>query len=298
MNSRKLGNSELTISEIGLGCMSLPTDEKTAKWIVDAAVDHGITYFDTADLYDRGVNEKLVGKALSSKRQDIILATKVGNVWNKDGEGWHWDPSKKNIEFQVKESLRRLQTDYIDLYQLHGGTIEDPWDDITDAFDSLKKEGVIRAYGISSIRPNVIKEFLPKSAATSVMMQYSLLDRRPEEWFDVLEENSVSIVTRGSLAKGLLTNDWQKRIAKTNSYQTYSQDELQSTLEKIAGNATDVHAAAIAYVLQSPVVASAVVGASSKEQLEATIIAYNKALSLDVKELGELTKKDVYNAHR
>ncbi|ETT81233.1 MULTISPECIES: aldo/keto reductase [Viridibacillus] len=298
MKSRKLGNSDLIISEIGLGCMSLPTDEKTAKWIVDSAVDHGITYFDTADLYDKGINEELVGKALNGKRQDIILATKVGNVWDKDGEGWHWDPSKKNIEHQVKESLRRLQTDYIDLYQLHGGTIGDPWDEITEAFDQLKKEGIIRAYGISSIRPNVIKEFLPKSDAVSVMMQYSLLDRRPEEWFDVLKVNNASIVTRGSLAKGLLTNEWSDRLAKLDGYQTYSQYELQATLEEVANNTKDVHAAALAYVLQSPIVASAVIGASSKEQLEATISAYNNAAPIYAKELEKLTKIDTYNAHR
>ncbi|MGE7621646.1 aldo/keto reductase [Viridibacillus sp. NPDC096237] len=298
MKSRKLGNSELITSEIGLGCMSLPTDEQTAKWVVDAAVDQGITYFDTADLYDKGINEELVGKALSSKRQDIILATKVGNVWNKDGESWHWDPSKKSIERQVKESLRRLQTDYIDLYQLHGGTIEDPWDEIIDAFDNLKNKGVIRSYGISSIRPNVIKEFLPNSDAVSVMMQYSLLDRRPEEWFEVLEENNASIVTRGSLAKGLLTNDWLKRLAKADGYQAYSQDNLQATLEELENNTKDVHAAALAYVLQSPIVASAVIGVSSKEQLEDTIKAYNKAQSIDVKELGKLTKVDTYNTHR
>ncbi|MGE7917987.1 aldo/keto reductase [Viridibacillus sp. NPDC093762] len=298
MKSRKLGNSDLVISEIGLGCMSLPTDEKTAKWIVDAAVDHGITYFDTADLYDKGINEELVGKALNEKRQDIILATKVGNVWNQDGEGWHWDPSKKNIEQQVKESLLRLQTDYIDLYQLHGGTIEDPWDEIIEAFDHLKKEGIIRAYGISSIRPNVIKEFLSKSDAVSVMMQYSLLDRRPEEWFDVLKENSASIVTRGSLAKGLLTNEWSNRLAKADGYQTFSQDDLQATLEELANNTNNVHAAALAYVLQSPIVASAVIGASSKEQLEATISAYNNAPSIYAKELEKLTKIETYNAHR
>ncbi|BBP90484.1 hypothetical protein BsIDN1_41020 [Bacillus safensis] len=88
---------------------------------------------------------------------------------------------------------------------MHGGTIDDPIDETIEAFEELVEEGVIRYYGISSIRPNVIKEYAKKSNIVSVMMQYSLLDRRPEEWFSLLEEQSISVVARGPLAKGLLT---------------------------------------------------------------------------------------------
>ena len=89
---------------------------------------------------------------------------------------------QKNIfSSAVDQSLKRLQTDYIDLYQLHGGTIEDPIDEMIEAFETLKAAGKIRYYGISSIRPNVIREYVKRSSIVSVMMQYSLLDRRPEE---------------------------------------------------------------------------------------------------------------------
>lgn len=140
MKKRQLGNSDLFVTEMGLGCMSLGTSETEALRIIDEAIDLGINFFDTADLYDYGLNEEFVGKALKGKRDQIILTTKVGNRWTEEKNGWSWDPSKNYIKAEVKESLRRLQTDYIDLYQLHGGTIEDPIDEVIEAFEELKKK--------------------------------------------------------------------------------------------------------------------------------------------------------------
>ena len=193
MKKRELGTSGLYVSELALGTMSFPDNETEAKKIVETAIHAGINFFDTANIYDGRKNEKLVGKALKEHREKIILATKVGNKLNPDGVGWTWDPSKNHITEEVKHSLHRLGTDYIDLYQLHGGTIEDNIDETIDAFESLKKEGLIRQYGISSIRPTVIKRFLEKSTAVSVMMQYSLLDRRPEEWFSLISDFGASV---------------------------------------------------------------------------------------------------------
>ena len=163
MKKRKLGNSDLWVTELGLGCMSIGTEEKAAREIIETALDEGINYFDTADLYDFGENEKIVGTALKEVREHVILATKVGNRWKPDQSGWSWDPSKPYIKEAVKQSLKRLGTDYIDLYQLHGGTIEDRIDETIEAFEELKSEGYIRYYGISSIRPNVIREYVKKS---------------------------------------------------------------------------------------------------------------------------------------
>ena len=201
MNQRELGHSGLTVSELGLGCMSLPDDLQESKRIIDAALDAGVNFFDTADLYDGGKNEELVGYALKNRREDIILATKVGNRLNPDGNGWSWDPTKRHIVSAVKDSLRRLGTDYIDLYQLHGGTMEDDAEETIEAFESLKKEGLIRHYGISSIRPTVIKRFLDGSSAVSVMMQYSLLDRRPEEWLPMIQERALPSLHGGRSQK-------------------------------------------------------------------------------------------------
>lgn len=299
MKKRQLGSSDLHISEIGLGCMSLPTNSQDASYIMDAALDYGINYFDTADLYNNGLNEEMIGQFIREKRQDIILATKVGNVLNSSGDSWHWDASKSHIKEGIKESLQRLQTDYVDLYQLHGGTIEDQWEEIIEAFEELKQEGMIREYGISSIRPNVLKRFLPSSNAVSVMMQYSLLDRRPEEWLDFITEQGTSVVTRGSVAKGLLTDEWQNHLLKTNGYLTYSQEELENTLNKITHLTPSIHAAALKLILQHQSIASAVVGASSKEQLATTIKAYEQMQTIEnMDEIIGFTKQDTYTSHR
>ncbi|MGV2686963.1 aldo/keto reductase, partial [Clostridium perfringens] len=128
---------------------------------------------------------------------DVIIATKVGNRRVPGKDGLVWDPSKDYIKSAVKDSLRRLGTDYIDLYQLHGGTLDDPLDETIEAFEELKREGWIRYYGISSIRPNVIREYVAKSNIVSVMSQYSILDRRPEEAvLDLLAENGISAIAR------------------------------------------------------------------------------------------------------
>ena len=186
MQYRKLGRSGMDVSVIGLGCMSLGTDRATAHRLVRAALDHGITFFDTADLYDHGLNEEIVGEALRGVRAKAVIATKVGNRWRKDGSGWDWDASEAWILEEVHQSLKRLKVDCIDLYQLHGGTMEDRAEEAVRAFERLKTEGAIRAWGISSIRPNVVRRFADFAAAGSAslvseMVQYSVLDRRPEE---------------------------------------------------------------------------------------------------------------------
>ena len=299
MRTRKLGQSELHISELGFGCMSLPLERAEAQKIIDVAVDSGINYFDTADLYNKGENERIVGDALKTKRADIYIASKVGNVWNADGDGWHWDASKEHIINGLKDSLTRLQTDYLDFYQLHGGTLDDSFEEVTDAFETLKKEGLIRAYGISSIRPNVLKTFLPMSAADGVMMQYSALDRRPEEWFDFITQQGASVVSRGTVAKGLLTNEWAKRLQKHDGYLSYSQQQLTDTLGHIADAYPDVLSAAIGYNLAHPAVASTIVGASSVAQLTQNIDAYHRLpTDFDYATLAGLTKKELYTTHR
>jgi aryl-alcohol dehydrogenase-like predicted oxidoreductase len=196
----------LKLPALALGCMSLPTNDTSAfHTCIRTAIDAGIKMFDTADLYDKGDNERQLGKALSGIRENVILATKVGNKWREDGSGWDWVPRKAYILNAVDESLRRLETDYLDLYQLHGGTMEDPMDEVLEAFDILKTNGKIRAYGISSIRPNMIRKHLSSGPIHSVMMQYSLADRRPEETIlPLLERNEIKVLARGVLAKGLL----------------------------------------------------------------------------------------------
>ncbi|MEH7483701.1 aldo/keto reductase [Neobacillus drentensis] len=303
MKKRRLGNSDLYVSELGLGCMSIGTEEKTARKIIEASLEEGINYFDTADLYDFGENEKIVGTALKEVRENVIIATKVGNRWSQDQKGWSWDPSKSYIKEEVKQSLNRLGTDYIDLYQLHGGTINDPIDETIEAFEELKAEGYIRYYGISSIRPNVIREYVKKSSFVSVMMQYSILDRRPEEEaLPLLEEHGLSVVTRGPLAKGLLSDKMLEKVTE-KGYQDYSLTELNDVLpllkEKVAATRSFTEIA-LQYNLAHPVVASVVAGASSPEQIRSNAKAVrSQPLSEEeVSVIRELTKAGIYKEHR
>lgn len=303
MKKRKLGHSELYVTELGLGCMSIGTEEKAARKIVEAALEEGINYFDTADLYDFGKNERIVGQALKPVREQVILATKVGNRPNPDKTGWTWDPSKAYIKEEVKNSLKRLGTDYIDLYQLHGGTIEDPIEETIEAFEELKAEGFIRCYGISSIRPNVIREYIKKSSIVSVMMQYSILDRRPEEEaLPLSHEHGISVVTRGPLAKGLLSDKLLSK-ATEKGYLDYSYEDLSEILpglkEKVA-SARSFTEVALQYNLATPAVASVVVGASSPEQIRsnAAAIRSNPLTKEEVLFIKKVTKPSVYREHR
>ncbi|MEM1138031.1 MAG: aldo/keto reductase, partial [Bacteroidota bacterium] len=163
MRYNQLGKSDLKVSEVSFGCMSLGDSHEENVTLLNNAFDKEINFFDTADLYQYGENEVSVGKAFKDKRHQVIIASKVGNQWNPDKSAWSWNPTKAYILEAVEQSLKRLQTDYIDLYQLHGGTIDDPIDETIEAFEILKDDGKIRAYGISSIRPNVISAYIQKS---------------------------------------------------------------------------------------------------------------------------------------
>lgn len=266
MKHRKLGHSQLNISAIAFGCMSLQSDHDENTRIIHHAIDLGINFFDTADLYNNGMNETSVGKAIKQKRQQVIIATKVGNQWRADGSGWDWNPRKEYILQSIDKSLERLQTDYIDLYQLHGGTIEDPIDETIEAFELLKQQGKIRHYGISSIRPNVIREYVKRSSITSVMMQYSLLDHRPEEsCLQLLQENNIGVLSRGALAQGMLVNKPAKEYLG-HSPETVS--KAAAAINSITKSNRSAAQAAIQYVLHHPSITSAVAGIRTMEQLE------------------------------
>ncbi len=281
-----LGKSDLNVSSIGFGCMSLPQQEQDAISLIHAAIDKGINFFDTADVYNNGQNEIVVGKALQTNRSRVILASKVGNVRKTDGSpGFHWDPSKKHILDSIDKSLQRLNTDYLDLYQLHGGTIQDNIDETIDAFERLKEQGKIRYYGISSIRPNVIREYVKRSSIVSVMMQYSLLDRRPEEeCLDLLHTHNISVLSRGTLAQGLLAGKPAK------AYMGHTETEVAAAAEALHHNAAE----AVEYVLANPAVASAVVGIRTVSQLDTLFIP----VSADIDAARRSVKAEKYKEHR
>ena len=297
MEYQLLGKSGLKISRIGFGAMSLELNNPVNESLLNKALDGGINFFDTADLYQEGWNETLLGRAFRKKRKQIILATKVGNQWRADGSGWDWNPSKEYILSAVDKSLRRLQTDYIDLYQLHGGTLEDPIEDIIEAFELLKSSGKILHYGISSIRPNVIREYVKRSDIISVMMQYSLLDRRPEEsMLAFLLENKLGVLARGTLAKGLLIS---KPPEPFLNYSPGQVEKMKAAIKTMSHGLSPFETAT-QYVLQHPPVCSAVIGIRTMEQLQDALDAakLKSQTYLNMKELGAVLPPNKYIDHR
>ena len=298
MQYHQLGKSDLRISAIGFGCMSLGDNQQSNERLLHQAVEMGINYFDTADLYQKGFNETSVATALKGMRNKVIIATKVGNQWRPDGSGWDWNPRKEYILSSVEGSLERLQTDRIDLYQLHGGTLDDPIDETIEAFELLVKQGKIRYYGISSIRPNVIREYVKRSKIISVMMQYSLLDRRPEEaCLGLLHENNIGVLARGSVAKGLLVN---KPAEAYLNYNSKDVEQAAKAVHALSANHRTPAQTAIRFVLQHPALKSAIVGIRTKEQLEDAVRAMNApALSgNEMQRLRDVIPINKYEQHR
>ena len=286
----------MLVSEIGFGCMSLPLDDAVSTRLLHRAVDAGVTFFDTADFYQQGQNETMVGHAFRGMRDQVVIASKVGNRWNPDGTTWRWDPSPEWIGQAIRQTLQRLQMDHLDLYQMHGGTLDDPIDDIIAALEQLQQQGLIRHYGISSIRPTVIREWLTRSRMTSVMMQYSLLDRRPEEAaLDLLQRHNVAVIARGPLARGILAS---KPAAPYLGMPTADVAAVQRGADHFTSPTRTSAQVALQYAIAHPAVATAIPGVSSDAQLLENLAACEPLRVDELEALRRLPAISRYDAHR
>ncbi|MFY0592541.1 aldo/keto reductase [Roseivirga sp.] len=298
MNYRILKKANLKVSEISLGGMSLGVDHAENARIIQHAFSAGINYFDTADIYKNGCNEETVGKAIKPFRKDVILATKVGNVPNDEERNWEWNTSKKYIIQAVEKSLKRLGTDYVDIYQLHGGVLDDNWEETFEAFEFLKGQGKILHYGISSIRPNVIRRVVEENGLVSNMIQYSLLDRRPEETvLNILAKQQVGVMVRGALAKGILA---EKDLRK---YLNYKSEDIELLIDKIRSfsiEKRDVCHVSLQWVLSQPEVTTVVAGVRNMTQLLQVLntIAAPKLSTEELTALSNVLKPNRYTNHR
>lgn len=295
----EVGNSGIHVSEMTLGCMSLDSDNVKSNRIIDYALDNGVNHLDTADLYQFGLNESMISRSIKEKRNDIVLTSKVGNQFDFQTKKVTWNPSREYIINALKSSLSRLNTNYLDFYLLHGGTIEDNTEETIDAFEYLKKDGLIRSYGISSIRPNVINKFIKLSNIDVVMMQYSLLDRRPEyELLDQLNQNDISVFARGSLAKGILT-DSSTKIKNIEDYLSYDKDQINEIINNINASFDEsIKHIALQFNLMHPTIVTNVVGVSSFEQLiENLKFTSTRLTQADYEKLKSMTKLYNYSKH-
>src|ERR1700730_17306580 len=214
MQKRKLGKSNLEVSAIGLGCMGMsfsygpPADKQEMISLLRTAVELGVTFFDTAEVYGPFTNEELVGEALSPLRDQVVIATKFGVKLHPDGSpGWlGLDSRPEHIKEAADGSLKRLKTDVIDLYYQHRVDPDVPIEDVGGAVKELIQEGKVKHFGLSEAGVQTIRRAHAVQPVTAVQSEYSLWWRRPEdEVLPTLEELGIGFVPFSPLGKGFLT---------------------------------------------------------------------------------------------
>jgi aryl-alcohol dehydrogenase-like predicted oxidoreductase len=309
MEYRDIGTSDLKVSVVGLGCNNFGArmDLAAARTLVHHAIDRGINHFDTADIYGpRGKSEEILGEILGSKRQEVVIATKFGMVF--DEAGAMKGASRKYIMTAVEGSLRRLNTDYIDLYYQHRADPSVPIEETLRALDDLVKQGKVRHIGNSNFDGKQLDEadatarklgltrFICAQDELSLIKRHIEKDRVP-----AMQRDKIALVPYFPLASGLLTGKYRRgapvpagtRLAAKNRLSDlfWTQENLELTYrivefcEQRKLNVLDV---AFAWLLEKPFVPSVIAGASRPEQIDANIKA--AAAKLSGAELGALDR--------
>jgi aryl-alcohol dehydrogenase-like predicted oxidoreductase len=212
MQMRKLGNSGLEVSALGLGCMGMsfgfgpPSDRQEMISLIHAAVDRGVTFFDTAEVYGAYTNEALVGEALAPFRDRVVIATKFGFKIGPDGKQAGLDSRPEHIKEVADASLQRLRTDVIDLFYQHRVDPEVPIEDVAGAVKDLIRQGKVKHFGLSEAGVQTIRRAHAVQPVAALQSEYSLWTRTPEqEVIPALEELGIGFVPFSPLGKGFLT---------------------------------------------------------------------------------------------
>jgi aryl-alcohol dehydrogenase-like predicted oxidoreductase len=234
MHKRKLGKSNLEVSALGLGCMGMsfsygpPADKQEMISLIRTAVERGVTFFDTAEVYGPFTNEELVGEALSPFHGQVVIATKFGFKLDPNG-GPKWiglDSRPEHIKQVAEASLKRLKIDAIDLFYQHRVDPEVPIEDVAGAVKDLIKEGKVKHFGLSEAGVKTIRRAHAVQPVTAVQSEYSLWWRRPEaEALPTLEELGIGFVPYSPLGKGFLTG-------KMNENTKFDSSDFRSTLPR------------------------------------------------------------------
>jgi aryl-alcohol dehydrogenase-like predicted oxidoreductase len=215
MQTRKLGD-DLEVSALGLGCMGMSefygtSSESEATDVIKYALEHGVNFLDTADMYGPFTNEQLIGKAIKGKRDKIILATKFGNERNADGSWVRINGTPEYVKKACEDSLKRLGVDHIDLYYQHRVDPTVPIEDTIGAMAELVKEGKVRYLGMSEAAADTIKRASKIHKITALQTEYSLWSREPEEEIlSTIRELGIGFVAYSPLGRGFLTGSWKK----------------------------------------------------------------------------------------
>jgi aryl-alcohol dehydrogenase-like predicted oxidoreductase len=294
MEYRQLGDSGLTVSVVGLGCNNLGRrlDARAADAVINAAVDAGITLFDTADTYqgEHGSSEEMLGQALGKRRDEVVIATKFGgDMKGENGPDWGVRGSRRYIRKAVESSLRRLGTDWIDLYQLHFPDPVTPIEETLAALSELVAEGKVRYIGSSQFAgwQVVDADWAARTAGLehfiSAQNRYSLLDREVEdELIPACEHLGIGVLPFFPLASGLLTGKYKRGEAAPEGSRLATQPERLETADFDQIEALETFAAereltlidvAIGGLAAQPAVASVIAGATKPEQIEQNVRA-------------------------
>lgn len=302
MEKRKIGSLDVTVAGLGCNNFGWRIDAAATVEVVNAALEAGINFFDTADIYDTGNSEEFLGRALRARRKEVIIATKFGMKMGEEKEG----AKPAYIRRAIDDSLRRLETDYVDLYQLHRPDPAVPIADTLGALDELRTAGKVREIGASNFTAEQIREAqaVVKAGAprfVSVQNNYSMLHREPEEEvISECERVGIALLPYFPLANGLLTGKYRRgqplpkgsrgdagwgpkvftgeNIAKVEMLTEFAESRGHTLLEL-----------ANCWLLAQPTVASVIAGASKAEQVRANSAAVNwKITTEELDEIDEI----------
>jgi aryl-alcohol dehydrogenase-like predicted oxidoreductase len=246
MNKRKLGKNGLEVSAIGLGCMGMsfgygpPKDKQEMISLIHAAVERGVTFFDTAEVYGPFTNEELVGEGLAPFREQVVIATKFGfKLDPKTGQSVGVDSRPEHIKEVAEASLKRLKTNVIDLFYQHRVDPDVPIEDVAGAIQELIREGKVKHFGLSEPGIQTIRRAHAVQPVAAVQNEYSLWWRKPEEEvLPVLEELGIGFVPFSPLGRGFLTG-------KMSENTTFDSTDLRNTLPRFTAEARKANQALV-----------------------------------------------------
>jgi len=245
MQKRELGKSGLAVSAIGLGCMGMssgygpPKDKQEMISLLRAAVERGVTFFDTAEVYGPFTNEELVGEALAPMRERVVIATKFGFKINGKGEQIGFDSRPEHIKEVAEASLKRLRTDVVDLFYQHRVDPDVPIEDVAGAVKDLIREGKVKHFGLSEPGVQTIRRAHAVHPVTAIQNEYSIWWRRPEEEvLPTLEELGIGFVPYSPLGRGFLTG-------KMNESTTFHSSDFRNKLPRFTPEARKANRALV-----------------------------------------------------
>ena len=310
MQQRKLGHSGLMVSAIGLGCnnfggMIAGLDLEGSRVVIDTALDCGVTLLDTSDSY--GNSEAVLGEVLGARRKDVLLATKFASPLNRAVSS-RYDGSRRYVMRAVEDSLRRLRTDWIDLYQYHFPDPQTPREETLRALDDLVRQGKVRYVGVSNmpawqlVDAHWIARTQGLSHFLSTQAEYNLLSRSAEQTlFPALSELGMGFLPYFPLASGLLSGKYRKGIERPSGTRMdlpYFKaglteerlDRIESLVAFAEGQGKTLLELAFAWLLAQPLVSSVIAGATRPEQVRANVAAAGWRLTPeDLATLDKLT---------